>query len=199
VLLVLGALAVGVLAGLALGGSLRTLAVASFRWWPLALVGLALQVVPVPSDDGEVSRWLGPGLLIASYAILLVFVGVNIRLPGFPVIAAGFLLNAVAITLNGGMPVNEDALRTAAGPAYEEAARDLSETGGSKHHLAGEDDMLLPITDVIPVGPPIGEVLSPGDVLAMVGAAWLIAGGMRRPLSGSPPETGEDAEGAWSG
>jgi hypothetical protein len=189
VLLVLGALAVGVLAGLALGGSFRTLAVASFRWWPLALVGLALQVIPVPGDD-DVARWLGPGLLIGSYAILLVFVGVNIRLPGVPVIAVGFFLNAVAITLNGGMPVNEDALRTASGPAYEEAARDLSETGGSKHHLAGEGDVLLPITDVIPVGPPIGEVLSPGDVLAMVGAAWLVTGGMRRPLSGSPPEHG---------
>src|SRR5437867_11818872 len=117
-LLVLGAIVAGMLVGLIMGGSIRQLAEIRLRWWPLALLGLALQLVPIPSMNGELDHWLAVGLLIASYVVLLAFVAMNIRLPGFPVIAAGFALNLFVISVNGGMPVTEHALRQAYGSRY---------------------------------------------------------------------------------
>lgn len=181
-LLVLLPVAVGLAVGLLWGGSWRGLAEAGFRWWPLALVGLALQVVPVPSDWDE---WVGPALLLASYVVLLGFVAANLRRPGFALIAAGFVLNALAISLNGGMPVSDWALRRASGPEYEETRQRLVEEGGAKHHLADEDDVLRPITDVIPLGWPFRQVLSVGDLVWLAGTGWAVAGATRARGAGS--------------
>jgi Family of unknown function (DUF5317) len=133
----------------------------------------------VPTLEGQLDHWLAVGLLAASYAVLLVFVAVNIRLPGFPVVAAGFALNLLVISLNGGMPVSDSALRSAYGSGYAEMRRDLVEHGGAKHHLAGPDVVLRPLTDVIPVGRPVHLVLSVGDLLFYVGVVWLLAAATR--------------------
>lgn len=182
--LILGALALGLLLGLALGGSWRGLAEIQFRWWPLAFVGLVLQFLPVPSMPGRLDEWLSVGLLIASYVVLLVFVAANIRLPGFPLLAVGFALNAVVVSANGGMPVSEQAVRDAFGPGYESERQELIERGGRKHHLATEEDVLTPLADVIPLGSPINQVLSVGDIVWLAGTVWMIAGAMRSGASG---------------
>ena len=171
-LIVLGAVLLGVAIGLALGGSLATLADARFRWWPLAIVGLSLQVIEVPALKGQLDHWLALGLLIASYVALLVFVAANIRRPGFALVAVGFVLNLLVISLNGGMPVKANALRRAAGPGYPAAVRRLVQTGGTKHHLARSSDVLIPLSDVIAVGRPVRNVFSIGDLTAMAGVLW---------------------------
>src|SRR2546425_3163800 len=101
-LIVLGAVLLGVAIGLALGGSLATLADARFRWWPLAIVGLSLQLIQVPSLKGQLDHWLALGFLIASYVVLLLFVVVNVRQAGFPLVAAGFAPNLLVISVNSG-------------------------------------------------------------------------------------------------
>src|SRR2546428_12889286 len=88
-LIILGAVALGVLIGVALGGNLSTLADARFRWWPLAIVGLSLQLIQVPSLKGQLDHWLGLGFLIASYVVLLIFVAVHVPPAGFPFVAGG--------------------------------------------------------------------------------------------------------------
>jgi hypothetical protein len=181
VLLVIAAVAGGILIGLALGGSLRNLAEARLRWWPLAISGLVLQLIPVPSRQGQLDHWVAVGLLIASYAVLLAFVAANIRLPGFALIAVGFALNALVIGLNGGMPVRDQALRHAAGARYQQSRERLLERGGLKHHLATMDDVLLPLSDIVGIGGPVGNVFSPGDLLSYAGVAWALAGLTRRP------------------
>lgn len=179
-LLILAAILVGIGLGLALKGRLRALSEIHLRWWPLALAGLALQIVPVPAMEGSLERWLGVGLLVASYLVLLAFVVLNISQPGFALLGIGFALNALVISLNGGMPVSREALRVASGPAYPLAVRHLVEEGGQKHHLRREDDILTPLSDVIPAGPPVSQILSPGDGLALLGITWFIAGTMRK-------------------
>jgi hypothetical protein len=181
VLLVVAVVVGGILVGLALGGSMRNLAEARLRWWPLAIAGLVLQVIPVPSRAGQVDHWVAVGLLIASYVVLLAFVAANIRLPGFAVIAVGFALNALVIGVNGGMPVKDQALRQAAGSRYEQSRQRLVEKGGLKHHLARSDDVLLPLSDVVGIGAPVGNVFSPGDLLSYAGVAWALAELTRRP------------------
>jgi hypothetical protein len=181
VLIILGAVALGVLIGLALGGNVTTLADARFRWWPLAIVGLSLQLIQVPTFKGQLDHWLAVGLLIGSYVVLLLFVLVNARKPGFPLVAAGFALNLLVISVNGGMPVNADALRDASGPKYLAAVRRLDRIGGAKHHLARPGDRLTALSDVIPVGSPVRNVFSVGDLVAMVGIMWVLAGATKGP------------------
>jgi hypothetical protein len=185
VLLIAGAIVLGILLGLALGGSVGALARLRFLWWPLAFVGLALQVVPVPSTEGRLDHWLAVGLLIASYVVLLVFVALNRRLSGFSVIALGFALNVLVISVNGGMPVSNQALRHAYGPAYADTLEDLQRGGGTKHHLQRPDDVLMPLADVIPIGPPVRQVFSVGDLVAMAGIVWLLAAATKRAVPGA--------------
>ena len=175
VLLVLAVVVGGIFIGLALGGSLRNLAETRLRWWPLALAGLPLQLIPVPSRPGQADHWAAAGLLIASYVLLLMFVARNIHIPGLQLVAMGFALNLLVIGANGGMPVKDAALRHAAGSGYEEARQLLLQKGGLKHHLATSDDVLVPLSDVIGIGGPVANVFSPGDLLAYAGAAWALA------------------------
>jgi hypothetical protein len=182
VLLIAGAIVLGILLGLVLGGSVRALGRLRFLWWPLAFFGLALQLIPVPSMEGRGDDVLATGLLVLSYVVLLLFVAANFRLPGFPLIAVGFALNILVISVNGGMPVSAGALRQAYGPAYAETLEDLEARGGAKHHLQRPDDVLIPLADVIPIGAPVRQVLSAGDLVFMAGIVWLLAAASRRPL-----------------
>jgi hypothetical protein len=62
----------------------------------------------------------------------------------------------------------------------------LLEQRGVKHHLAGPDDRLLFLGDVIAVPAPVSQVISVGDVFTYGGMAIVIAGSMRRRRSPSP-------------
>jgi hypothetical protein len=181
-LLVVAVIVGGILVGLGLGGSLRNIAEVRLRWWPLAVAGLVLQLIPVPSRPGQLDHWAAVGLLIGSYVVLLIFVAANLRLPGFPLIAVGFALNVLVIGLNGGMPVKDQALRQAAGSRYERSRQVLLQKGGLKHHLATPDDVLVPLSDVIGIGGPVRNVFSPGDLLSYAGVAWALGELTRRPI-----------------
>ena len=198
VVLVLAAFVIGGIVGIALGGRPGNLANVHYRWWPLAIAGLVMQVIPVPHAWAH-QRGIGAALLVASYVLLFVFVLVNIRSPGFPLIAIGLLLNGIVITVNAGMPVTAAALRAASSDRLEVAVARLEAEGGAKHHLAGPSDELLPLADRLGVGAPIRGVFSVGDILWIAGAAWAVAGGMllkqtADPASPEPEPTPPDSQ-----
>ena len=168
--LTLIAITIAVVAGLLAGGGLTNLATARIRWSILALVGLALQLLPVPGHG------LPLGLLFLSFGILLVFALANLRLPGFALILLGLAMNFSVIAANGGMPVTRSAL-TASG--QQDTLELLVHDGGAKHHLANQSDVLLPLADVIPLSG-IHQAVSPGDVATYAGVMWLIVWCLRR-------------------
>lgn len=173
--LVVPSFALAVALGYLIGGRLANLGRIRLRLGPLAIVGLALQLVAGPG------RVLPLVALFTSFALLLTFAILNLRTPGFPLILVGILLNLTVISVNLGMPVDGDAL-VASGQADTLAI--LVEGGGAKHHLASEDDRLLFLGDVIPVRP-LEQVISVGDVFTYGGVVWLIVAGMRpRPAEG---------------
>ncbi|HXF57919.1 MAG TPA: DUF5317 family protein [Actinomycetota bacterium] len=181
-ILALAAVVLGVVAGLALGGSLRTLSETRVRWWPLALVGIALQALPVvTATPSSGDQGLGFWVLLLSYACLLTFGLANAKKPGFLVVVLGLALNATVIAANGGMPVTEGALRKAAGERYAEAVRDLEARGGAKHRLARPGDVLLPLADVIAVGAPVRGIYSVGDLIAYGGVFLVLAAATKGP------------------
>jgi hypothetical protein len=176
--------------GLVAGGRPSGLSSLKVRWTPAALVGLLLQLAPVP---GRVWPLV---LLFVSFALLTAFAIVNlrVRVPGFVLITVGILMNFTVIAVNHGMPVSRDALVAS---HQEETLPVLERHAGAKHHLAGPDDRLMFLADVIPL-PPLEQVVSLGDVFAYTGVVWLVVTGMRRrePATASEPATSGEAPAA---
>jgi hypothetical protein len=166
VMLVLILIGLAVCAGFIAGGSLRPFERLRVHWWAIALAGLALQASPLPSGVG---RPVGSAVLLGSYALLLAFAWVNRRLPALWLVMAGLVLNILVIGFNGGMPVSANALETAGA-----RAEDLLGAGTAKHHLMGPTDTLTPLADVIGIPPPVGAVISIGDVSLYAGVAVLV-------------------------
>ena len=174
---VLYALPVGIALGYLLGGRLEALGDLRFRWAPLAIAGLIVQIAlfaePVATSVGQA----GPPIYIASTAAVLVAVVRNRTLPGMLVTALGAASNLVAIIANGGvMPASPEAI-AGLGPGGE----------GFSNSVVVADPALRPLTDVfvLPAWVPFANVFSVGDVLIGIGVALVIAFGMRgqRPLA----------------
>jgi Family of unknown function (DUF5317) len=182
--LVLLTLPFGVLAGLLLGGRIGRLASLPVRAPLLALAGIALQFVPARGTVGAI-------LLVASFVFLCAFAVGNIRLPGFPLILLGLVLNLTVIAVNNGMPVTKHALVRS---GQVSTLHSLEAEGGSKHHLATSDDELLPLADVLALPPPVSQAISIGDIATHSGIVWLVVWGMLRVPSAQPTtaETPED-------
>ena len=189
-----------VVVGLLLGGSFRRFEHLHVHWWILAFIGLALQVVPVPTIAGVSPRTVGTAMLVASYALLLAFIAVNRWIPAARVMALGLLLNLLVVATNSGMPVSATAIERAGG-----SATTLAGEPSEKHHLMTEDDVLPFLGDVIPVPPPVKIVLSIGDLLLYLGMAWFVVQVMRgrsrenpRPLAlWFPSYRGKHAPSHW--
>jgi hypothetical protein len=187
-ILLAGTLVLAILVGYLTGGRLRNLGTLTLRWWPLALAGLALQLVPYPESFPD---WVAVAALLVSFAMLMVFAWVNRRWAGFGLILFGLALNALVITVNQGMPVSREALVNS---DQGDLLDYLIEHGGAKHHLATDDDRLLALGDVIGIPGPIGQAISIGDIFVYVGLILVIAAAMRgRPAAketAPPPEPG---------
>jgi hypothetical protein len=158
---------VAIIVGFLARGSLRPFERLTVHWWGVALAGLALQVVPLPHGA---SRAAVTSVMVMSYVLLIAFLWVNRQLPAVPLVLVGLSLNLVVIAPNGGMPVSASAVRAAGGTVAEVP---VAGTTG-KHHLMSDKDVLRPLGDVIPGPPPLGVVLSIGDVLLYAGVAIFV-------------------------
>ena len=161
------ALGIGFVLALALGGRPRHLADRSFTWWLLLPAGLALQVVAAQTHASTPPLVL----LLASYGCLVGFATANLRLTGMWMVVLGFVMNAIVIGANHGMPVGRSALRTVGAHASVQSA---------KHHGERSSDKLTFLADIIPVTP-LGEILSFGDMILAVGVIDVLVHLMRPP------------------
>jgi uncharacterized protein DUF5317 len=173
---ILYAIPIGLAAGWLLGGRLQGLADVRFRFAPLAVVALAVQIVlfspladSLPPDAGRV-------IYVASTALVFAVVLANLPLTGVPIIVLGAAANLAAIIANGGaMPASPSALAAFGG-----------EIGPHTNSVALPHPVLEPLTDVFatPAWLPFGNVFSVGDVLIGAGVAVALAASMR--ISGRP-------------
>jgi hypothetical protein len=169
--LVLVAFTLAIGLGYLLGGRLSWMSGIRVRWFPLALVGLGMQMAPVPGN-----RW-PVYLLYASFVLLLAFAFMNLKVSGFAIIAVGIILNFTVIAANGGMPVSRQSLVDS---GQASTLSDLINAGGAKHHLVGPDDSVTFLADVIAVPPPVSQSVSLGDLFTYGGVVVLIVAAMRR-------------------
>ncbi len=159
-----------VLAGLSvvsvplLGGRLSRIIELHLRCLWIPIVALALQVlITTIAPDGH--RTLHNAIHVATYALLILFLWANRRIPGILIIATGTAMNALAIMLNGGvMPAAATAQRLAGlkpGAGFHNST-----------HLA--HPLLIWLGDIIPWPGPLPNVLSVGDCLIYGGTIALL-------------------------
>lgn len=165
----LASVSLALLVGFMLGGRLANLGRLQLRWTVLAIVSLALQLVPGPGTAIPLA------CLYLSFALLVVFAAKNLGIAGFWLVLAGVALNFTVIGLNRGMPVGELALEVSGQTA---SLDDLMRNPGPKHHLQRPDDVAVLLGDVIALPQPIGIAISVGDILTYGGIGVVIAAGM---------------------
>ncbi len=160
---VLGLLAA--LTPLVCGGSLRRLSLLHFRGTWVVVLALVAQVVVIEVVP-EGNRAVLSAVHIATYLAAGGFVVLNRKIPGLVLIAVGGLSNGLTIALNGGtLPASRGALHRA---GVHLTPGQFINSGVLDHPRLG----YLGDVFAIPVGFPLANVFSIGDVLVIAGVVW---------------------------
>lgn len=185
-MLLLYAIAAGLILGRLTGGRLRNLERVRFGWWQLALGGLLVQLVLFYDPVQERVGAEGPVIYVLSTLAVLVALLRNLRLPGLSILAVGAVLNLVVILANGGyMPSSPEAWAQLTGAAA------LPVSHYSNVVLIGPGTLLPFLGDVFvpPALLPMATPFSVGDALIAVGAVVFLVHAMRRPARELPAPT----------
>jgi MFS family permease len=180
--MLIGGILLGLILGLAAGGSFGNLARVQLRWVGVLLVAVILRFGTeyLLGRGNQLVDALRFPLFAVAFGLLLAGLWVNRSQPGLRLAFVGILLNTIAILANGGhMPIWAPSL-TAAGftvadltPFHVLLTSDLSA------------DFLLhagPLADILPVPLPIVQnVLSIGDVFLTAGLAFFLFASVVRP------------------
>jgi hypothetical protein len=182
-------IALAIVVGLLRGGSLRNFAALPLRWVPLIIASFVLQLfLFTPFLHRPLIGVAVEPLYLLSMAMATVWVAVNWRIPGMPLIGLGLLMNFVAIAANGGhMPVSPESARYAGKIGNFAPGSAIS---NNSVLAAPEQARLWILTDIIPLPKefPLANVFSIGDVLLVIGIGLLCYRTIRR--APGPAQTG---------
>lgn len=173
-MILLYAMIAAILLSLVRGGTLRGLAEIPLQHGWIALVAFALQMIilyaPLPKSEGLWGR--RTLLLLTTYGAVLVVVGLNHRIPGLRWMGVGLVLNLAVMLANGGfMPITPEALQRAGLTHLALGAEQGSRILATKDILLTRSEVSLWILgDIFIIPPPVGTVVSVGDVLLAMGA-----------------------------
>lgn len=177
----LGAIVVGT----ARGGSLGRLAMLRLPHTGLVIMaGVLAAVGQYGGRLGLPAQAAYVACTLLSVALATVFVVANRHIVGVPLIAAGFVLNALVIVANGSMPVSQRAAD------FAHVSTDAAAEGSdARHEILTQRTWLRPLADVIPLYLPdpirrASNVYSAGDVVLAAGIGLLVMAGMDRPGAG---------------
>ena len=130
--------------------------------WAAMLLQLPITLIP------QFPSTLGQGVHIFSFALAGVFVWSNRHLAGELVIAAGGLLNLIAIAANGGtMPASAWAWRTAGFAPPTDSFGNSSVVASARVPWLGD-------VFAVPANWPLSNVFSVGDLVIIVGLTYLV-------------------------
>ena len=188
-MILLAALVLGLLAGWGLARWQRRPYQApdlKHLWLIPAAFAPQLLVAYLPSAHELVPAAAAAWILPLSLAIFLVFVWLNRRVAGMPVLMIGLAMNLAVIAANGGwMPISPETASHLPGGSAPEAAIPGTRVSDKDILLQPEDTRLGFLSDrfLLPewMGYPVAFSL--GDTLVAAGAFWLLAGAPRATIS----------------
>jgi hypothetical protein len=176
-------LGVCLLLGLAIAAVLgvdvwRTLDLRLRQTWTV-WAALAIQIFIFTPLSGRLPSSSVAPLHVSSYALIGIFLAMNLRVAGMPLIAAGWLANTVAITANHGrMPISlrDWKLVGRAGGA-------ITTTGVDNNNVLAAHGHLVWLGDIFPLPArlPLANAFSIGDILIVAGAVAVVS------LAGTKP------------
>ncbi len=179
-MLYLVAMIAGLGIGFLRGGRLRYLAQLKLRWLWLVPLALVIQLLIFPLFSGSpLLPYATEPLHLASYALLMLWLVMNVRTPPMSILSLGAICNFVVIVSNGGyMPASATALQQA-GLAHI-AERLLEGDVVANVTLMSALTRVNALGDwlYLPSWIPFSTALSIGDVLIAVGLVWLLVRGM---------------------
>jgi hypothetical protein len=188
----LGGIALGLIAGLLAGGRLSNLLEVRLRWMAVIFLAVFVRYATEAALSRELplAETLRVPLLVASYGILLLGTWSNRRLPGMSIAFVGILSNAIVIAVNGGhMPVWA--------PSLVASGLTPADVSGPLHILLPPTvdaeflARLGPLADVVPIPLPlVRNVASIGDVVVSLGLGFfLFATVLRTPAQAASEDT----------
>jgi hypothetical protein len=136
-------------------------------------------------------------VLITSQILLIAFSLVNLKQPGFYLLAIGTLLNVIVMVLNGGwMPMAPETISNLYPQASPQSWTIGERLWNSKNIVLDEEMTRLPFLSdrmIIPEWSPYRVAFSAGDVILSAGAFWLFwsLGGKRRKYKENKNEQNE--------
>ncbi len=160
------------------GGRLRRLALLRLRAPGLLWLALGTQILLI-AFPGE-QTWWRVAANVATYPLAIGWVWLNRAIPGLWVIGIGAVCNLLPILANGGvMPASAHALQVAG---------ISTDAGVFANSAVVTDPKLLFLGDVIaiPKAWPLANVLSVGDVVIALGAAYAVHRVTGSRLAGRP-------------
>lgn len=141
----------------------------------LVVLGVVPQLVAfhIPGTAARFPEALVPPLLLISQLLLLAFVWLNRRRPGFWLLGSGVLCNLLVIALNGGwMPIAPQTVaQIALAPQQWQAGERF---GLSKDRVMPAEEIRLAFLSDHLVLPWWRVAFSPGDVLLAAGVFYLL-------------------------
>ena len=174
-------LLIGLIVGRLSGGRVAHLARLRLRWLWLVAMALVIQILIFPIASGNSIVPYGTAALhVASYALLIVWMARNLHVVPIRGLLAGAVCNIITVAANGGyMPASVTALQRAGLEGVAE--RLLSGETVANVMLMSPSTRLNALGDwlYLPKAIPFSTAFSIGDVLIMIGLAWLVAWGMR--------------------
>jgi MFS family permease len=194
----LGGIALGLVAGLLAGGSVSNVVEVRLRWMGALFLAVVVRFGTEAALTREIplAESLRLPLLVVAYLILLTGLWANRRQPGMAIALVGILSNAVVIAVNGGrMPIWE--------PSLAAAGLTLADVPSALHNLlpASLDGSFLvhggPFADVIPIPLPlVRNVASLGDVLISIGLGFFLFATVLRTPGQATEETEAERDAA---
>lgn len=171
------AVGAGLVLGVVTGGLPGRLLDTPFRLTPVLLVAVGGRVA-LEMGDVRWSETAASAALLGSLAGLGVFCIANIKIHAMPVVLVGVALNGIVIALNGGMPIDLDAVGSEAERERLAASPAFTPEGGATLAALGQ---------TIPVPEPVNRPVSFGDLILGFGLADVVYRASKAPQRVSAP------------
>jgi len=170
----------GIIIGLLLKGDIKKLDGSDLKGIYVPIIAFSIEIVLFTLvRKGIIERGLITYIFyLLQFILIFIFAYLNRQNKAIVTIAIGFLLNALAIFLNGGaMPVNPD---SAVAAGLYPSKDNINITKEGLYVLQNEKTLFWFLGDIIPVKFIRSYVVSIGDVFICIGVIYYIIKSMKR-------------------